>query len=317
MKRQLATWLFLFSLWQPINSSAVEVGLKISSAENWTAWGDYILGQDFKSGIEALGHNVHPAYIDNFYPLGSEQTDIDIYMHGFVPFNPPKDDKVKVLYLYYPLETANTKKFNNLEGIKEPEWYSLETELWDYDLIAVASPVYQKEIEKLGKPTVFVPQFTNTEKFFYEYDASVAHDILFVGRPGYERVSAKWAIESGFDVALYGDGWQTKAPLKYFKGNYINNHELHKYYASAKIVLNDTRNDMKEAGFVSNRVFDVTASGGFLISDYMPEIEQFYGDSIPMFKNKEELAKLLQYYLAHPEERQQKARRERLVKKVL
>ena len=287
---------------------ALEVGLKISAAENWNAWGDYILGQDLKSGVEALGYQVKPSYIGNYYPEGSQTTDIDIYMHGFIPFNPPKDDKFKVLYLYYPLETANTEKFKNIESSTEPEWYSLETELWDYDLVAVASPVYQKEIERLGIKTVFVPQFTNAQKFYYEYDANVAHDILFVGRPGYERISAKWAIESGFDVALYGDGWQTKAPLKYFKGNYIDNNELHKYYASAKIVLNDTRPDMKAAGFISNRVFDVTASGGFLISDYMPEIEQFYGDTIPMFKTKEELAELLTYYLSHPEEREKKAK---------
>lgn len=284
-----------------------DVGLKISAAENWNTWGDYILGQDFKKGIEQLGHKVYPAYIDNFYPLESEHTDIDIYMHGFVPFNPPKDNKIKVLYLYYPLETANTEKFNNIDTAAEPNWYSLETELWDYDLIAVASPIYQKEVERLGLPTVFVPQFTNPEKFYYEYDEATAHDILFVGRPGYERISAKWAIESGFDVALYGDGWQTKAPYKYFKGNYIDNNELHKYYASAKIVLNDTRPDMKAAGFISNRVFDVTASGGFLISDYMPEIEQFYGDSIPMFKTKAELKSLLDYYLTHPKKRKEKA----------
>lgn len=65
---------------------------------------------------------------------------------------------------------------------------------------------------------------------------------------------------------------------------------------------------MKQAGFISNRVFDVTASGGFLISDYMPEIKEFYGDSIPMFNSKEELKQLLEHYLAHPEERKEKAR---------
>ena len=287
--------------------SALEIGLKLSAAKNWQTWGDYILGQDLKSGLEVLGHKVFPAYIDDFYPEDSRNTDVDIYMHGFVPFNPPKDEKLKVLYLYYPLETANTEKFSNLEGVSEPKWYSLQTELWDYDLVAVASPVYQKEVERLGLKTVFVPQFTNVQKFYYEYDKSVSHDILFVGRPGYERVSAKWAIESGFDVALYGEGWKEKAPLKYFKGKYIPNQDLHKYYASAKIVLNDTREDMKKAGFISNRVFDVTASGGFLISDYMPEIEQFYGDNIPMFKTKEELAELLTYYSAHPEERKKKA----------
>jgi len=289
--------------------TATDVGLKISAGENLFRWGDYLLGQDFKAGFEKNGLSVQPAFMDNYYPKDADETSIDVYMHGFVPFNPVRTEgKKNVLYLYYPLETANMHKFKNILNVNEPDWYSLQTELWNFDLIAVASPVYQKEIETFGLKTIFVPQFTNPDKFFYEYDEDKAYDILFVGRPGYERISAKWAIESGFEVALFGSGWKDKAPKEYFKGAYIENDELHKYYASAKIVLNDTREDMKKAGFISNRVFDVTASGGFLISDYMPEIEQFYGDSIPMFKTKEELKALLDYYLSHPDERAKMAK---------
>lgn len=285
-----------------------DIGLKVSAEKNWYSWGDYILGQDLKKGFEALGYSVKDTYQGSY---DTPDTKIDVYMHGFVPFNPANDThKTNVLYLYYPLETANMNKFINIEGAKEGDWYSLQTELWNFDVVAVGSPVYQKEIEKFGIKTIFTPQFTNPRKFFYEYDEDKAYDILFVGRPGYERISAKWAIESGFDVALYGEGWEDKEP-EHYKGKYIPNSELHKYYASAKIVLNDTRKDMKTAGFISNRIFDVTASGGFVISDYMPQIEQFYGDSIPMFKNKEELKKLLNYYLSHPKERDIKAKKAR------
>ena len=290
-------------------AEAADIGLKISAEKNWLSWGDYILGQDMKSGLERLGYSVQPAYMDNFYPSGAEKSSVDIYMHGFVPFNPPVNPgKINVLYLYYPLETANMDKFKNLKHTAEPDWMSLQTELWDFQLAAVASPGYQKKLEKFGIKTVFVPQFTDPKKFFYEYDKNAAYDILFVGRPGYERISALWAMENGFDVALFGEGWEGKAPAEMVKGTYIDNKELHKYYASAKIVLNDTRADMKQAGFISNRVFDVTASGGFLISDYMPEIKEFYGDSIPMFNSREELKQLLEHYLAHPEKRKEKAR---------
>ena len=302
--------IFMFSLWFAATANAADIGLKISAGQNWFSWGDYILGQDLKSGFETIGYSVEPAYMENFYSEDASNIPIDVYMHGFIPFNPPvHPEKINVMYLYYPLETAQMQKYHNLKNISEPDWMSLQTELWDFQLIAVASPTYQKEIEKLGIKTIFVPQFTNPRKFFYEYDKEASYDILFVGRPGYERISAKWAIESGFDVALFGEGWETQAPKEMVKGTYIDNSELHKYYASAKIVLNDTRADMKKAGFISNRVFDVTASGGFLISDYMPEIEQFYGNSIPMFKSKEELKQLIDYYLAHPEERAKKAKK--------
>lgn len=216
-------------------AEAADIGLKISAEKNWLSWGDYILGQDMKSGLERLGYSVQPAYMDNFYPSGAEKSPVDIYMHGFVPFNPPVNPgKINVLYLYYPLETANMDKFKNLKHTAEPDWMSLQTELWDFQLAAVASPGYQKKLEKFGIKTVFVPQFTDPQKFFYEYDKNAAYDILFVGRPGYERISALWAMENGFDVALFGEGWEGKAPAEMVKGTYIDNKELHKYYASAK-----------------------------------------------------------------------------------
>lgn len=307
MKRVLfITFLSMFCI---SSASATDIGLKISAHSTWFNWGDYLLGQDLKLGFEDLGHTVYPSYIDDLEQKNEQKLDIDVYMHGFTPYNPDKNTHTKnILYLYYPLETSQMQKYNNLAGAMEPDWYSLQTELWNFDLIAVASLSYQKQLKKFGLKTIYVPQFTNPKKFYYEYDADKSYDILFVGRPGYERISAKWAMESGFEVALFGSGWQDKAPSKYFKGDFIDNTELHKYYASAKIVLNDTRDDMKKAGFISNRVFDVTASGGFLISDYMPEIESFYGNSIPMFKNKEELKALLSYYLSHPEERAEKAK---------
>lgn len=307
MKSCLYIMTTLLCLWSFEGKSDI-IGLKISAGDTWYNWGDYILGQDLKQGFENLGYDVKTSYMNDFYSATDRETSFDVYMHGFIPFNPPHTpNKKNVLYLYYPLETAHMQKYRNLDDITEPDWYSLQTELWNYDLIAVASPTYQKKLEKYGIPVIFTPQFTNPEKFYYEYDAQTAHDILFVGRPGYERISALWAIEKGYDVALYGSGWQDKVPPKYFKGDYIDNNELHKYYASAKIVLNDTREDMKQDGFISNRVFDVTASGGFLISDYMPEIKQFYGNSIPLFKTKEELSQLLDYYLQHPDERKKKA----------
>ena len=67
----------------------------------------------------------------------------------------------------------------------------------------------------------------------------------------------------------------------------------------------------KEFGFINNRIYDATAAGAMVISDYMPEIEAEYGDTIPMYKNKEELRKLLNYYLSHEEERQRRAEQAR------
>ena len=110
-------WLWAFFLLMgafPVQSA--DISLKISAEENWKAWGDYILGQDLKQGFEELNYSVEPSYISNFYPKGSEDCLIDVYMHGFVPFNIPlKKGKTNVLYLYYPLEVAQSYKYKNLK----------------------------------------------------------------------------------------------------------------------------------------------------------------------------------------------------------
>ena len=81
----------------------------------------------------------------------------------------------------------------------------------------------------------------------------------------------------------------------------------------AKIVLNDTRPDMKQLNFISNRIFDASACGALVISDYVKEIEDIYGDSIPMWKSGEELVELVRYYLdpKNEQERIEKAKKAR------
>ena len=68
---------------------------------------------------------------------------------------------------------------------------------------------------------------------------------------------------------------------------------------------------MKEKGFINNRIYDATAAGALVISDYMKEIEEVYGDSVPMYKNKEELKEKLAYYLSHEDKRLEKAQKAR------
>ena len=176
-------------------------------------------------------------------------------------------------------------------------------ELQFYDVIAVASKPYTEKLKKAGYKAYYVPQFTDTSKFYEEYNNDLKSDVLFVGT--YRSYgAAEIVIRNNIPITIYGPNWGNRA-----KAEYVDNAELHKYYSSAKIVLNDHRPDMKESGFINNRTFDVTATGALLVSDYMPEIEQVYGDSIPMYKTEEELVQIIQYYLSHEEERQAKAKK--------
>ena len=119
------------------------------------------------------------------------------------------------------------------------------------------------------------------------------------------RTAVPALLKRGIKVDVYGPNW----PQGIAKADYADNQILRKYYSSAKIVLNDTREGMKQFGFISNRIFDASACGTLVISDYMPEIEQIYGDSVPMYRSEDELYHLVKYYLTHDKERIEKAQK--------
>jgi len=192
--------------------------------------------------------------------------------------------------------------------------YSLD-EVKNADIIFTGSLKKNKEYRKLGLNSYFLPQFTRFDKFYPAPKDEFKRKILFVGNqwPGLPtRPTILLAKKTGLEIDIFGGNHDDELSGEYahlWKGKQIAGDDLKYYYSSADIVLNDTRADMIEAGFISNRIFDVTACKGFLISDYIPEIEEIYGDAIPMYKNEDEFKRLIEYYLAHPEERREKAER--------
>jgi len=82
-------------------------------------------------------------------------------------------------------------------------------------------------------------------------------------------------------------------------------------YNSSKIVLNICGWDPARFSGLNLRVFDVPATGAFLLTDYSPELEDFYkiGEEIVCFTEIEELREKALYFLEHEDEREAIARR--------
>ena len=77
-----------------------------------------------------------------------------------------------------------------------------------------------------------------------------------------------------------------------------------KIYYSTKINLNITLRSI-ESG-IPLRIFDVMSVGGFVLSNWQPEIPELFeeGKEIVTFKTPEEMLEKVDYYLHHEEERQ-------------
>ncbi|MCM1322748.1 MAG: glycosyltransferase [Acetobacter sp.] len=254
--------------------------------------GDFFLAADLKQGFEKLGYKVEYRFREDYDNLKLGNAGNVLYFKGYYNFEhlpAAKDDgRKRVLYIYY------------VEG--------LNSEILDeVDVVASASKRFANEvISAQGIAAIYVPQFTNPERFkLAEVETDKTYPVLFVGsnHSGYGREVVDFALLVKTQLSVFGKFWEKNLTPETLKGQYIDNDELYRYYANAGVVLNDHRADMRFYGFVSNRIYDVTASGGFVLTDYLPEIEEIYGDSVATYKDFYEFKAKLDYYLAHPEER--------------
>jgi spore maturation protein CgeB len=119
--------------------------------------------------------------------------------------------------------------------------------------------------------------------------------VLFVANArGVLRPSVEAALEVGAPVTVYGAGWDEWLPSGEVTvaGHAVANDALGALYASAGVVLNDHWEDMRTAGFVSNRVFDVLATGSRLLSDDVAGLHDVFGTAVPTWRSPDDFRRL-------------------------
>lgn len=224
-----------------------------------------------------------------------------------------KDDADVVLVLRGKFEyKPKSQNFNIMWNISHPDLVSVE-EYNKYDYVFIASEIWAKDLKsKLKPPVESLLQCTDSELFYPDYSEEYQHDLLFVGNSRKVlRKILKDLLPTQHDLAVYGKGWEQLIDKKYLKGEYIPNSQLRKAYSSCKILLNDHWDDMRDKGFLSNRLFDGFAAGAFIISDEINGTKEIFGDSLIKYNNPDELRELLDYYLYNEEERERLANNSR------
>src|SRR5262245_7527 len=204
------------------------------------------------------------------------------------------DDVVLVLR---GLETVvpHPGKINLLWVISHPELVSA-AELAAFDHVFAASTSWAEKVAAGGQDRVTaLLQATDPQRFRPEVAIpDTGHRLLFVGNSRREvyRPSVRHLIEAGADVAIYGRGWEQFVDPRYVKGQQIPNDQLAAAYRSAGVVLNDHWDDMRESGFMSNRLFDAVAAGARVISDDIAGSEETFGAAVRTYRSPEELIRL-------------------------
>lgn len=145
-------------------------------------------------------------------------------------------------------------------------------------------------------------------------EKSYRHEVVFVGGWSRRRQEMMEALLD-LPVEIYGPGWckrrngSDRKLRSKVRANRIWGDDLVALYNHAKIVLNISSWDPQRTG-LNLRVFDVPATGAFLLTDHSEELAQHFElkRELDSFSTPQELREKIIHYLSHESERVQIAK---------
>ncbi len=286
----LALIAFLFVTKGTVKTNLNKVALRIGELRQYRTMNRADVNNYMENAFARIGYDVVSVTEDNLYPSTAEDAGVNIYVRGYNPLSELKTNKkaVNVVYL---------RDFDSL----------YEEEMKTFDGIATSSRDFYDYAISAGYAAAYVPEFTNPSVFYPAPRADLERNLLYVGDNDRASPAMAAALEAKLPVEIYGRFWIGNIDDGYAKGEYISDADLGAYFSSAKINLVNISAHESEIGIIPSRVFDIAASKGFMIAPYNKEVEAVFGDSIPMFKNADELKALYNKYINNPQARAEKA----------
>ncbi len=266
-----------------INKPKIAIKMPVRSWDEKQQWGDYFFAEGLEE--EFIKRNfivriyAHPEWEDNSDSL----MDIILVLRGLHKYDP------------------KPQHYNMMWNISHPDEITFD-EYDSYDKVFIASEKWTKYINNNTNVDVeCMLQCTNPNRFYPDYNEEYKHELLFVGNSrGVNRKILKDLLPTKHELAVYGADWENKIDSEYILGKNIPNKYLRYAYSSCNVLLNDHWEDMKEKGFISNRIFDGVACGALIISDNVVGLEEIFSDNVKTYETPEELKKLIDEILKKP-----------------
>jgi hypothetical protein len=216
-------------------------------------WGDVHFAAELAGALERLGQRVRIDRRDAHVRDDDASDDVTLVIRGLDRV-PPNPSSVNLLWV-----------------ISHPDDVA-DTELRSFDAAFAAGPAWAAAAAaRAGVPVRTLLQATEPAVFHPGARTATSPDadrVVFVGSTrGAARPIVSDAVALGADLRVHGPGWGEVVPAESLGEPSLSRAEVAAAYASARVVLNDHWPDMAAGGFVSNRVFDVLASGGAVVTD--------------------------------------------------
>lgn len=240
-------------------------------------WGDTHFANSLASALRSLGQEV----VIDHHEVDQRPTDylddVTLVLRGLDRVEPSTGGVSMLWVISHPdqVTRAEAARYDRVFAASTA-WADRTRTLWDLPV----EPLLQ-----CTDPELFHPHKPPLER---------SGDIIFVGKSrGVARPSVVYPVRAGVPVRVFGSEWEGILPPGAVEAEYVPNDQLGTLYGSAAAVLNDHWNDMRRDGFISNRLFDVVASGGRVVSDEVEGIDEIFGSAVATFSSPQELIDML------------------------
>jgi O-antigen biosynthesis protein len=270
--------------------------LKIGAPSREVAptWGDLHFAESIARELRRRGHRTLIQTLDEWEDEAGLTYDVVLHLKGLSRFHPKPG------------------QFNVLWSISHPADLTGE-ECDGYDLVAVASPLFAQRLqERTSTPVVILEQATDPWTMRPDPTPELAHELVYVANSrNVLRPIARDLLPTERDLAIWGTRWEGLIDTSALVAEHLPNAELHRVYSSAGIVLNDHWDDMREYGYISNRVYDALACGAPVLSDDVPGLTERFGDAVAVYRSAAELHELIERLLGDQDELRRRGERGR------
>ena len=118
-----------------------------------------------------------------------------------------------------------------------------------------------------------------------------------------ERVEILKALSEKFDVTLFSGNTDAELEHVKYKGYIDYEKGMPGVFRSSRINLNITLRSIVSG--IPLRCMDIMGAGGFLLSNYQPELNELFsdGEEMVMYTSRDDLMNKVEYYLSHDSER--------------
>lgn len=278
------------------------IGFAVTECGVNASAGDYFTALELGEALKGLGHKIEFLPRKGPGDWYSISSDIDIVISLLESFNPKKIKGRKE-----NLITIGWAR-NWFERWVESDGYNY------YDIMCASSLSAIKYMEsKYNKDVFLLPIATNPKRFnncsgINPFEVS---DYVFTGSYWNDHREIIDLLDPGqlpYKLSIYGKNWENVENLKKYSKGFVNYSDIPHVYYSTKLVIDDANRVTKPYGAVNSRVFDAIAAGKIVLTNGKLGSDETFKGLLPSFETKEELSKLITYYIENEKAREEKVK---------